>query len=561
MEIDFNLVEKLKEVVVNSYEESKKIGDLRIENKELNDIVTAVDIFMEKQIVSKVKEWFPEHSIYSEEMGKLNKKSEYEWLIDPIDGTINFSSGIPMFATSIALRKNQDTIFGFIYDYTQEKCYYAIKNKGAYCNGKKIHVSSNEKLSDSVISFCLTSHYNTEKINEVLEVEKEIASKVRGLRLIVSAAIELAWCAEGKIDGCINVKASVGLSSASGKLLVSEAGGMVTNCKGEPRRNIDTMLVTNGKIHSKLVNALKYTVFIGNITEVIELGPNFDNEMKIYLAGKAYSQAMAAAKTGINAKLVTVVSGIRKKETERLYKEIKNNNIDTSYIKVSNDIDNDLKIIIVGKEGEKYRQEDILKGSAEAFSEELITDNESMIKEAKYVVCQTKINPKVTKKLIELCYENKVPVIMTTSRPENISIIGSEENKSLLDKASIIICDKKEFEVIFGKDANLNELLKEYSNKLIVCSDYQGVMYHDGTNLINIHGTKDNELNSVGAMDVFIGNFVRALSEDENFNKAIEEGIYAATARGVNDKYKIPSIEDINKCRNELDVKIDIISE
>ena len=559
MEVNFDLAEKLKQVVIKSYEESKEIGELKIKNKELNDIVTDVDIFMEKKIVSKLQEWFPEHSIYSEEIGELHKDSEYEWLIDPIDGTINFSSGIPMFSTSIALRKNQETIFGFIYDYTQEKCYYAIKDKGAYCDGKKIHVSSNENLSDSVISFCLTSHYNTERINEVLEVEKSLASKVRGLRLIVSAAIELAWCAEGKIDGCINIKSSMGLSSAAGKLLVLEAGGMVSNCKGEKRKNVDTMLVTNGKIHTKLVNALKYTVFIGNITEVIEIGPNFDNEMNIYLAGKAYSQAMASAKTGMNSKLLTVVSGLRKKELEKLYKEIKNNNIDTSYIKVSNDIDNDLKIIIVGNKQEKYRYEDIPKGSAEAFSEDLIMDNEAVIKDAKYVVCQTKINPKATKKLIELSYENKVPVIMTTSRPENISIIENEENKNLLDKVSIIICDKKEFEVIFGKDAILNEYLEKYRNKLIVSLGHNGVVYHDGSNIINIHGTKDQELNSVGAMDVFVGNFVRKLSEENNISKAIEEGICAATARGIYEKYKIPSIEDINKCRKELNVKINII--
>lgn len=561
MEIDFEFVEKLKEVVLNAWESAKKINDLRIENKELNDIVTAVDIFMEKQIVIKLLEWFPKHTIYSEEMGEVNKNSEYEWLIDPIDGTINFSSGIPMFATSIALRKNQDTIFGFIYDYAQEKYYYAIKGKGAYCNGEKIHVSLNEQLSDSVISFCLTSHYNNERINEVLEVEKNLASKVRGLRLIVTAAIELAWCAEGKIDGCINIKPSMGLSSAAGKLLVSEAGGKVTNCKGEPRKNIDTMLVTNGKIHDKVVNALRYTVFIGNSTQVIELGPDFDNEIKVYLAGKAISQSMAAAKTGINAKLLTVVSGLRKKETEKLYKEIKENNIDTSYIKVSNDIDNDLKIIITGKEGEKCRQEDIIKGSAEAFTEDLIIDNEAMIKEAKYVVCQTKINPKVTKKLVELCHENKVPVIMTPSRPENISIINNEENKRLLDKVSIIICDKKEFEVVFGKDVELNECLKEYSNKLIVSSENYGIKYHDGTNLVNIHGTKDNELNSVGAMDVFIGNFVRVLSEEGGFNKALQEGLYAATARGINSEYKVPNIDEINECRKELNIKIETILE
>ena len=102
----------------------------------------------------------------------------------------------------------------------------------------------------------MTSHYNKEHIKCVLDVEKKLADKVRGLRLIVSGAIELAWCASGKIDGCLNIKPSIGLSSAAGKLLVQEAGGTVTNVLGNERDEIDTMLVTNGLIHKELVDTL-----------------------------------------------------------------------------------------------------------------------------------------------------------------------------------------------------------------------------------------------------------------------------------------------------------------
>lgn len=212
---------------------------------------------MENKIVAAIKEWFPDHSIYAEEGGEDNRNSEYEWLIDPIDGTINFAADIPLFATSIALRKNRESIMGIIFDWSQDDVYYCIKDKGAFCNGKPIHVSECDKLNNSIISFCLTSHYNEKHIKEVLDIEGKLASKVRGLRLIVSAAIELAWCASGKIDGCLNVKPSVGLSSAAGKLLVQEAGGKVSNLQGNPRENIDTMLVTNGNIHNEIVSAIK----------------------------------------------------------------------------------------------------------------------------------------------------------------------------------------------------------------------------------------------------------------------------------------------------------------
>lgn len=213
---------------------------------------------MEKNIIGFINEWFPEHSIYSEECGEQKNKSEYEWFIDPIDGTINFASGLPLFSTSIALKKNNETILGIVFDYSQNDIYYAIKGEGAFCNGNKLQVSNRNKLNKSIISFCLTSHYSDEHIRDVLIVEKKLASKVRGLRLIVSGAIELCWCASGKIDGVLNVKPSVGLSSAAGKLFVEEAGGIITNLRGEKRNNVDTLLVTNGKIHNEIVKLIDW---------------------------------------------------------------------------------------------------------------------------------------------------------------------------------------------------------------------------------------------------------------------------------------------------------------
>ena len=174
----------------------------------------------------------------------------------PATGSIYSSPWIPIFSTSVALKKNDETIFGIVIDYNQNNVYYAFKGKGAYCNEEKIEVSDNDKLKDSILSFCLTSHYSNEHIKDVLNVEEKLAPKVRGLRLIVSAAIELCWCASGKIDGVINVKPSIGLSSAAGKLFVEEAGGKITNLKGEKRNRIDTLLVTNGKIHDELVKVL-----------------------------------------------------------------------------------------------------------------------------------------------------------------------------------------------------------------------------------------------------------------------------------------------------------------
>ena len=256
MDINSDFIKKLKEKVLKIYEQSKQIKDISIRNKERNDIVTDVDVFMEEKIVEFIKECFPNHTIYSEECGEISKNSEYEWLIDPIDGTINFAAELPLFSTSIALKKNNETIFGIVFDYNQNDVYHAIKGKGAFCNNKQLYVSKNTKLSDSIISFCLTSHYSDKHIKDVLDVEEKLASKVRGLRLIVSSALELCWCASGKIDGVLNVKPSAGLSSAAGKLFVKEAGGKITNLLGNDREKIDTMLVTNGKIHNEIIKIL-----------------------------------------------------------------------------------------------------------------------------------------------------------------------------------------------------------------------------------------------------------------------------------------------------------------
>lgn len=144
-----------------------------------------------------------------------------------------------------------------VIDYNQDDVYYAFKGQGAYCNNEKLKVSNNDTLNNSILSFCLTSHYNNEHINDVLEVERKLASKVRGLRLVVSGAIELCWCASGKINGVINVKPSIGLSSAAGKLFVEESGGKITNLKGKREKRIDTLLVTNGQIHNELVEILE----------------------------------------------------------------------------------------------------------------------------------------------------------------------------------------------------------------------------------------------------------------------------------------------------------------
>ena len=286
------------------------------------------------------------------------------------------------------------------------------------------------------------------------------------------------------------------------------------------------MLVTNGLIHSKVVNALRYAVFVGNITEVMEISADsLKSPIKTYIAGKAYSQALEGAKLGLNTKLLTVISGLRKNELDSMIFEAKKSNIDTSHIVISNNIENDIKIVFKDENNIKIREEDILKGSADALTENIIIENEEMLKNASIIVCQTKINKNIISKIIEIANESNVPIIINPSRPNEISVIENKENEELLNKASIIICDDNELKEIFGTDINKKDILKKYKNKLILIDSNSEIKFYNGEEIRIIHSNSDDELDEVGAKDVFIGRFVKFLLEKENIEDAIKASI------------------------------------
>ena len=284
------------------------------------------------------------------------------------------------------------------------------------------------------------------------------------------------------------------------------------------------MLVTNGLIHSKLVNALKYAVFIGSSTEVIEITQSeFNSKINTYIAGKAYSQAIAGARVGLNSKLLTTISGVRKNEQDNMILEAKQNNIDTSNIIISNNIENDIKIVFKDENNTKIKEEDILKGSADALSEEIIIQNEDVLKKASIIVCQTKISKNTIEKIVQIANENNIPIVINPSRPNEINI-NNKENEKLLNKISFIICDSKELKCIFSQDIIEDDILKKYKNKLIVIEENDEIKFYDGKSIITIHS--QNELQKVGAKDVFIGRFVKNIIETDNIIEAIKESSY-----------------------------------
>ena len=252
-------VKRVVEIILNSYENSKNLINLNVSKKERNDIVTDVDLFMENSIISELSKYYPTHSFNAEESGETIKENGgdfYEWVIDPIDGTINFAAGLPDFGIVVALQKNGKTILGVNVFPKLGEVYTAIKGQGAYCNGERLHVSNNKNLNDSVIFVYLGAKHNEEDTHKTIKLIEDLNPKVRGIRIVGSSACVSSWVASGKIDAIINLKSTQSLGSTAGRLFITEAGGTVTNALGKVRQKKDTMVCSNGNIQNELIKLI-----------------------------------------------------------------------------------------------------------------------------------------------------------------------------------------------------------------------------------------------------------------------------------------------------------------
>jgi myo-inositol-1(or 4)-monophosphatase len=236
----------------------KKRDDVVSKRKSGFDIVTNIDFQAQKLIIGRLKTRFKDHRFLAEESRKNlgENQSPYEWIIDPLDGTVNYVAGLPMFSVSVALRRLGKPILGVVYDPAFRDLYTAIEDRGSFRNGHKLAVSRTSNLGSSVLSFMLTSHYDQRYVNHALNIVRKLATRCRGLRLYVSQALELALAASGRFDGVIGVK-SKGFSSGAGVLLVRESGGTVTDLHGvQYGLHSKSLLATNGLLHKQVLGAL-----------------------------------------------------------------------------------------------------------------------------------------------------------------------------------------------------------------------------------------------------------------------------------------------------------------
>lgn len=209
---------------------SNDLDALTIRSKQHNDFVSEVDQAAEKAIIDTLLTAYPKHAILAEESGATGD-SEYQWIIDPLDGTTNFLHGLPQYAVSIALLHKDQLEQAVVYDPTRNELFTASKGSGAFLNDRRIRVSKRIKLADSLIGTGFPYRDFTH-LDAYMGMFRDLVQKSSGLRRPGSAALDLAWLAAGRIDGFFEI----GLNPwdiAAGCLLIKEAGGLVSDLGGD----------------------------------------------------------------------------------------------------------------------------------------------------------------------------------------------------------------------------------------------------------------------------------------------------------------------------------------
>ena len=230
--------------------------DVRVDKKGAIDLVTEVDVAIEREFRARIAERFPEHKVLGEEMGGSLEVPEGPcWVFDPIDGTTNFAHGIPIFCSSLALEIDGVAQVAAVYDPTRRELFTAERGGGAFLNGKPMKVSAADTLLEAVLvtGFPYDVH---SRVAEIVGLFGEFVGRARAVRRLGSAAIDLCYVAAGRMDGFWERDLNA-WDIAAGALLVEEAGGTISNFKGEPfaSRGRD-VLASNGTIHQAMLDVI-----------------------------------------------------------------------------------------------------------------------------------------------------------------------------------------------------------------------------------------------------------------------------------------------------------------
>lgn len=221
------------------------------------DPVTEVDLKSEKFIVERIKKRFPSHDIVTEEnTARRTHGAEFRWIIDPLDGTVNFSHGFPIYCVSIAVEYQGTVVAGAVCDPERKELFHAGLGNGAFMNKRTIHVSRERNLERALLATGFSYDIGTSKKNN-LGYFARMAKKAQGIRRPGSAAIDICWLAAGRLDGFWELKLHP-WDTAAAELILREAGGKSTRVNGRAFSIYDPdLLASNGLIHSAMQNVLR----------------------------------------------------------------------------------------------------------------------------------------------------------------------------------------------------------------------------------------------------------------------------------------------------------------
>lgn len=240
----------------------QRLGSAKVSTKGDIDLVTEADLASEKLIIERIRSYFPQHGILAEESGEAvltgGKRSDWKWIIDPLDGTTNYAHSYPCFCVSIALEHAGVIEIGVVYDPVRDEMFAAERGSGATLNDRKIHVSSVEELNSAML--CTGFPYNVRERPNFARDFTNFTMAAQAVRRDGSAALDLAYVACGRFDGFWED----GLSPwdiAAGILLIEEARGTVTNFENEPLSIYTAkVLASNGLVHQDMLRVLRYGV-------------------------------------------------------------------------------------------------------------------------------------------------------------------------------------------------------------------------------------------------------------------------------------------------------------
>lgn len=217
--------------------------------------VTQFDMQSERYIISHIAGKYPDHDILAEEGGGADNGSAFRWVVDPLDGTVNYAHGFPVYSVSIALQYENESVVGVVYDPERREMFSAVRHGGAFLNGKRMKVSSEHQLARSLLATGFAYNIATARRNN-LGTFARMMKTAQAVRRLGSAALDLCWVAAGRLDGFWEYYLHP-WDTAAAMLIVTEAGGEVSRIGGGRYAITDhDLLASNGLIHQPMARAL-----------------------------------------------------------------------------------------------------------------------------------------------------------------------------------------------------------------------------------------------------------------------------------------------------------------